>query len=318
MIGHFVQDRSLIIFASAETGLNWPDYLVMTLYMSVVVIMGIVLSGRQRSREDYFLGGRRMPWFAIGLSLVASLLSTVGYLGQPGELIQHGITYIAGTNLVLTLAFAVITFLWLPFFMRMHLTSVYEYLERRFGLVARWLGSAMFVFVLRLVWMAVIVLISSQAVAQITYESARSLADSALHLELTLEYWVWIVLMSVGVLATVYTMLGGIKAVIWTDVVQFVVFLAGLLLTIAIVATSTGTGPVDWWHDIVSVQHEFKWASWDLSERSTLLWTSLSIFFWFILTFTGDQVAMQRFFTTSSVRSAIWSNTIRPTLAASW
>ena len=303
-----MQARSLVMFASTETGLHRVDYLVVALYMAVVLIMGLALAKRQRSSDDYFLGGRRMPWFAVGLSMVASLLSTLSYLGQPGELIRHGIAFVAGTNLALPLAFLVITFLWLPFFMRMRLTSVYEYLELRFGLVARWVGVAMFVFVLRLGWMAVIVLTASRAVAQITYESARSLAGSTLHLDVTPDGWVLTVLLSVGVLATVYTMLGGIKAVIWTDVLQFFVFLAGLLLTIAFVAKDTGTGPADWWHDATSVHHPVKWASWDLSERSTLLRTGVYIFFWFILTFTGDQVAMQRFFTTPSVRAAIRSN----------
>ena len=297
-----------LTLASSDTGLRGMDYVCVALYLAVVLIMGLALARRQDSSVDYFLGGRGMPWFAVGLSLVASLLSTLSYLGQPGELIRYGIAYVAGTTLVLPLAFLFTTLLWLPFFMRMRLTSVYEYLELRFGLVARWMGAFLFVFVLRFAWMAVIVLTASRAVAQITFESARSLASSTLHFELTPDGWVLTVLLLVGVLATVYTMLGGIKAVIWTDVLQFLVFLVGLLLTIAIVAKETGTAPVDWWRDATSVRHEFKWASWDLAERSTLLWSSLYVLSWFILTFTGDQVAMQRFFTTPSVKAAMLSN----------
>jgi len=303
-----MQTDAILILASTGTGLRGADYVCVAVYMAVVVIMGLMLARRQQSSDDYFLGGRAMPWYAVGLSLVASLLSTLSYLGQPGEVIRHGVAFVMGTTLVLPLAFLIITFLLLPFFMRMRLTSIYEYLELRFGLVTRWIGAAMFVFVLRIPWMAVIVLTASRAVAQITFDSARSMCSGTFNVDLTHDGWVLTVLLSVGVLATVYTMLGGIKAVIWTDVLQFVVFLAGLTITIAIVARQTGTGPADWWHDATSVQHEFKLASWDLAERSTLLLAAIYTIAWFTFTFAGDQVAMQRYFTTPSLRAAIWSN----------
>ena len=75
---------------ASSTGLRGADYLCVALYMAAVLVMGLVLAKRQQSSDDYFLGGRGMPWLAVGLSLVASLLSTLSYLGQPGELIRHG------------------------------------------------------------------------------------------------------------------------------------------------------------------------------------------------------------------------------------
>ena len=305
----------IALMAENSTGLQAADYVVVLLYLAGVVGVGVYFSRQQREGEDYFVARRRMPWYAVGLSLVASLLSTLTYLGAPGELIKNGIAQSVGW-IVLPFAFAVISLMWLPFFMRMRLTSVYEYLGQRFGLAARWVGVVLFVFILRLGWMAVIILTASKAVAQITYGSAMTLVYGELSRSewMTQSDWTLAVLLSVGILATIYTVLGGIKAVIWTDVAQFVVLFAGAVLTVVFIASKTGTGPLDWWRTATSGDaegHEFPpLASWDLSERTTILWTCMSGFFWYICTYTSDQVAMQRYFTTPSVRSAIWANVV--------
>ena len=299
----------MILFADNTRGLQPLDYLVVAVYMAAVLGVGLYFSRGQREGEDYFVAGRRMPWMAVGLSVVATLMSTLTYLALPGELIQHGIAMSIGWT-VMPLAFLVISFLWLPFFMRLRLTSVYEYLEMRFGLVARWVGVAMFVFILRLFWMGLIVLTAAKAVAQITYDSATE----ALHLDISGEGWELAVLLAVGVLATAYTVLGGIKAVIWTDVAQFVVLAVGAVLTLIVIAVDTQTGPVQWWQTITAggqQGHEMPpFISWDLTQRETILFPCLHSFFWYTCTYVADQVAMQRYFTTPSVRAAVLGNIV--------
>ena len=104
-------------------GLQITDYIVVLLYMIVVVSIGLYFSRKQKDSEDYFLGGRKVPWFAAGLSLIVSLISTLTYLGATGEVIRHGMAYNIAYWALLP-AFLVIIFAWLPFFMKEDINKV--------------------------------------------------------------------------------------------------------------------------------------------------------------------------------------------------
>ncbi|QEG33415.1 sodium:solute symporter family transporter [Bythopirellula goksoeyrii] len=298
-----------ILSSISQRGLQSVDYIVVLVYFVGTLAAGIYFSRQQHEGEDFFVAGRSMPWFAVGLSLIASLMSTTTYLAAPGEVLRYGLTLIFGW-LALPLAFLVVNRLWIPFFMRLNITSIYEYLEWRFGLVARLLGVGLFTLILRLFWMATIVLTASSAVAQITYPSLEQ--QFAWHP--SLEQWTLTVLLAVGISATIYTMLGGIKAVIWTDVIQFVVLMSGLIITLLVVALDTGTGPIDWWNITTSSAVEGHalppLASWDITERNTILFMMLNMLFWYSCTFIGDQVAVQRYLTTPSVKAAARGNIV--------
>lgn len=299
----------LISTIDSSRGLHRLDYGIVLIYLLGTFAAGVYFSRQQHQGEDYFVAGRRMPWFAVGLSLIASLMSTVSYLATPGEVLQHGLALTLAW-IALPLAFLVVNRLWIPFFMRLGVTSIYEYLEQRFGFATRLLGVGLFALVLRFFWMATIVVTASRAVAQITYPNLGQITSSPLRL----DQWTLIVLVSVGGFATIYTMLGGIKAVIWTDVVQFIVLFAGLIITLTVVALDTGTGPIDWWQKTTtSAQQGHEWpplASWDITVRNTVLFTSLNLLCWYSCTFIGDQVAVQRYLTTPSVGAAVRGNIV--------
>lgn len=290
-------------------GLQVLDYVVILVYLAAVFAIGWYFSRQQKQQDDYFVAGRRLPWMAVGLSIVATMLSTVTYLAAPGEMIQHGPALALGW-LAVPLAFLIVNYLWVPFFMRLGVTSIYEYLDNRFGLVARLTAVTLFVMILRLLWMATVVLTGSRAVAQITHGSMMQL----LGLDLTLDQWLLVVMFGVGVFATIYTVLGGIKAVVWTDVAQFIVLFGGLVLTVFFVAWKTGTGPVDWWQTTTGSDmsgHEMPpLFSLDPTVRTSLLFTILNAVFWYACTFIGDQVAVQRYLTTPSVSAAVKGNIV--------
>ncbi|MCH2210249.1 MAG: sodium/solute symporter [Fuerstiella sp.] len=300
---------NLLAQQPAPEGLQILDYVVVLIYLSGVLVAGWYFSRQQEEQEDYFVGGRKLPWFAVGLSIIATMLSTVSYLATPGEVIQHGMAMSIGL-LATPFAFLLVNFMWVPFFMRLGVTSIYEYLEHRFGLVARLTAAALFVLILRLFWMATIVLTGSRAVAQITHESTERLFG----LSWSPDQWLVVVLLSIGVFATLYTMLGGIKAVVWTDVAQFIALAGGVVLTLLFVVWKTGTGPVDWWTNTTSgnaVGHKLPpIASWDITTRNTILFTVLGAVFWTGCTFIGDQVAVQRYLTTPSVKAAVRGNIV--------
>ena len=201
---------------SAYHQLEWLDYSMIGAYFAGALWMAWIFSRRQHSAEEYFLGGRRMPWFALGLSLMATLTSTVSYLATPGEVIKYGLMGAMGGLLFYPLIYLVIAYGLIPVFLRLQVTSIYEYLEQRFDVRTRMFASAIFL-VVRLNWMGLVLFSSTIALAQITQ------VDRLL------------ILAGIGLIAVVYTTLGGMRAVIWTDVAQFFILFGGALFTVAYV-----------------------------------------------------------------------------------
>ena len=183
---------------------------------------------------------------------------------------------------------------------------VASYLEMRFGPKARLLGAVLYLY-MRFLWMGAIIYSASLAIAQITQDTAPG-AIAALTggtLRFDERSWFYFVLISTGAVSTAYTVMGGISAVIWTDVVQMVILFLGAVVTLIVVVSKTGTGPLVWWKEVTSISHEFPaLASWNLSQRTTILWTLLGVFFWQVCTHASDQVALQRYFSNVDVRSA--------------
>ena len=153
--------------SAAYHQLEWLDYSLIGAYFVATVWMALIFSRRQHSAEEYFLGGRRMPWFAVGLSLMATLTSTVSYLATPGEVIKYGLMGAMGGLVFYPLIYLVIAYGLVPVFLRLRVTSIYEYLEQRFDVGTRMFASAIFL-VVRLNWMGLVLFSSTLALAQIT------------------------------------------------------------------------------------------------------------------------------------------------------
>ena len=113
-----------------EGGLSTADLVVIVIYLAAMMGMGLAIARRQKSTDDFFLGGRALPAWAVGISIFASLLSTITYLGMPGEMFRTGVSFLT-RQLPIPLVLTVVWLLWIPFFMRLDLTSAYEYLSRR-------------------------------------------------------------------------------------------------------------------------------------------------------------------------------------------
>src|SRR5215831_11198542 len=146
------------------TGLETLDYVVVVLYVLLTIVIVYRVARRQQNADDYFLGNRRLPWLAVGLSIMATLLSSRTYLGLTGEVVKNGIAGFMSQAAILPAAPLVI-FLFIPFFMRLRFTSAYEYLEHRFDFRARLLGGALFLL-LRLGWVSLVMYSGSLALAK--------------------------------------------------------------------------------------------------------------------------------------------------------
>ncbi|HWL07543.1 MAG TPA: sodium/solute symporter [Planctomicrobium sp.] len=278
-----------------ESGLKFLDFVAVVIYLIVTFGIALWFGHRQHNTDDFFVGGRHVPWFAVGLSILATLFSTLTYLGTPGEVIKHGIGFYCG-YLALPLSMLVITRFWIPFYMRLGLTSAYEYLELRFNSSLRRVGAILFIF-LRLGWMSMVVFVASLALDQVKGPDLEILPGPDL-------YW-WMA--GIGIIAAIYTAIGGIQAQIWTDVLQCLLLLVGAVMVIGAVVNASGTGPTDWMATVVKEQSSHvspPLFSWDLTLRVTIITAMINHFFWAICTHGSDQVVLQRYFSTSSLKSA--------------
>lgn len=190
-------------------------------YFAVVVGLALALSGKQKDIGAYFLANRRMPWLAVSLSVVASVLSALTYLGAPAVAYEENAALVLGLPAVL-LAAPLVILLFFPIYRRLQVTSIYEYVGLRFGNRARYAAS--FFSILQLLgWMGIALYAPAIALSTVT----------------GLDLWSAIIVM--GLVATAYTALGGMAAVIWTDVVQFLVLAFGaILITLSLVERVPG------------------------------------------------------------------------------
>lgn len=263
------------------------DYAVVVVYLLGMLCLGAVFSRRQNTEDEYFLASRSLPGYAIGLSIIATLMSSLTYVSEPGEVWKSGITNMAGKMLAIPFEMALVYWIFLPRLTQWRYTSAYDYLNDRFGTATKRLGIVLF-FWLAVAWMGFIVLVSS-----------RILADAA-GLDL------YLVTTVVGVVATLYTVAGGLRAVIWTDVAQVVLMLGGAIMTLVYVLVQTGAGPAAW-YDLVVTQHSTKELPlFDASPftRSTILTVAASMFCWHVCTHVSNQMTVQRYFSAGSLPRA--------------
>ncbi|HMC12347.1 MAG TPA: sodium/solute symporter [Pirellulaceae bacterium] len=269
------------------SGLEAFDFVVVVLY--VLVTLGIVYraSRHQHNTDDFFLGSRKMPWMAVGLSIMATLLSSLTYLGLTGEVVKNGIAAFM-TQAAIIPAAPFVLFLFIPFFMRLRFTSAYEYLEHRFDFRARLLGGGLF-FLLRLLW-----------VSMVMYSGSLALANMG-----GWNFYGTIAIL--GIVATLYTYFGGLEGVIWTDVIQALMLFGGAAAIVLFVWFDTGHGPLAWWQvagEHSAAHRQAEWFSFDPTKRITLGTALISGFFWQICTHCSDQVVLQRYASTPSLAAA--------------
>ena len=196
------------------------DWIVLALYIVAMVGIGAWANRRQTDTEAYFVGNRGVAWWAAGLSIIATSFSAASVLGVPGYAFSSDMWYLQ-YSLGDLLAAVVVAWLFIPFFHRVKgLTTAYEYLEARFDLKSRLLGSTLFVLTVLL------------RAGTLLYGAAL-LFSAVVPTDLVpLLDGVEEAVVLFGVIAIVYTVLGGISAVIWTDVVQFGVMTFGVAASI--------------------------------------------------------------------------------------
>ena len=265
---------------------SW-DWMVIGAYALGMLSVGWYFSRRTKTREEYLLGNRQMRPVTVGVSLFASLISTISYLAWPGEVIKNGPMMVSAV-LAYPVIGIVVGWLMIPFIMRLKVTSAYEILELRLGPAVRTLGSLLFLL-LRLMWMSVIV-----------YATTSKVLIPLLGLDPRATPAVCAVLAFVTV---IYTAMGGLRAVVITDVIQSVILFGAAIVTIVTITVTLG-GVASWF----PTQWMSHWPEprygYDPDARVTMFGAVLATFTWFLCTSASDQIAIQRYLATRDARSA--------------
>lgn len=266
--------------------LQMLDWIVIAVYVLGMLVVGWYFSRRTKTNEDYMLGGRTMKPWAVGLSLFATMLSTISYLATPGEVIKYGPMLLSGM-LAYPLIFLVVGWVLIPSIMKMNIGSAYELLELRLGPSVRVLASVIFL-VMRLMWMAVIIhLCASKVIVPIMGWSEST------------ALWVSI---TMGVITIVYSSMGGLRAVVFTDVAQTFILFGGAILSLVLIAKQLGG--ISTWFPQELPAGWVEWKLFDTGARWSFGTAVLSFFAWWVCTAGSDQMAIQRYLATRDAKSA--------------
>jgi SSS family solute:Na+ symporter len=275
-------------FFSSGSSLTWQDYSVLFLLLALLIFVGIYFGREEKSTDDFFLGGRKIPWWAACLSFVATEISAVTLIAVPAVAYMENWEY-AQFFIGSFLSRIVIAFLFIPAFYHYNCTSIYEFLKHRFGPATQIAGSILF-FITRLLASGVRLMVACLAVS------------------ILIGWPIIPTILLFSVICILYIAWGGIKAVVWTNVVQALTFIIAGVVAIgfllyridggaaAVVAIAGAAGKLkifDW--GPAPGMAEYLQSL--LSDPNIFVLATLNGFFGSMAAFGTDQELMQRLLT---------------------
>ena len=208
-----------------SSALSSLDWIVIILYGIGMLAIGFYYSKKNKNVDDYMLGGRGMKSWKVGVSLFATMFSAITYLSLPGELIKNGPMMFLWITPI-PFVYIVVAYYFIPFIMKLKVSSAYELLETRLGLQNRILAAVYFL-IMRLLWMSVIL-----------YMVAEKIIIPILGLSEQMALMVSIV---IGIITIIYSSLGGLRGVVLTDVIQSFILFWGTILAIILIVNKLGS-----------------------------------------------------------------------------
>ncbi|MET0464009.1 MAG: sodium:solute symporter [Chitinophagaceae bacterium] len=265
--------------------LHFIDYTIISLVLGITLFLGFRFAKRQKSTESFFLSKGHFPSWALGLSLLATLISSVTFLGYPAQgFTSNWILLVQGLMVPVVLVF-VVWFI-VPLYRRVIGLSTYEYFEKRFGLFARYYSSSSFVL-RQFAGMGTVLFLLSAAIGSITSLNP------------------FVVLAVVSLILIIVNLKGGIQAVIWLDVFQgFMLFASGIICVVILLSTIDGG-----WTETIKIASAndragFGPYSFELTQL-TLFVMVINGAFYAVQKYATDQTVVQRYLTAKTDRSAI-------------
>ncbi|WP_380596804.1 sodium:solute symporter [Steroidobacter flavus] len=269
------------------------DWVMIVTYLVSMIGMGMYfyLKEKRNSTSDFFVGGRKIPFWAAGVSLYAANTSSISYIAIPAKAFETNWQYLTN-NLIAVLGLMFVAVWIVPLLRRLNLMSVFTYLETRFHPTIRTMASALCILMQVGARMSVIMFLPSLAIATTTGIDVK-----------------WSILI-MGVFTMIYTAMGGMKAVIWTDFVQLIVKMGGIVFAIVFIAfmVKGGFGEMA---AIAAAEDKTKLFDFSFDLTKATVWGFLFlVLFDVVLTFPKDQVLMQRVLSTESAKEAgrsVWT-----------
>ena len=275
-----------------QSRFGWIGWSIVTVYFAALLTIGWYFSKREQSTDEFFYAGRRVPWWAAGLSVIGTHISAISFIAIPG--VAFATDWVRLTNsLMYSVVLPIVIVVFVPFYCRLRVATAYEYLERRFNVAVRLLGSTLFIFY-QLLRVGVVVYLPALVLAAVT--GADIVACIA----------------AMSLVSIVYTVMGGIEAVIWSDVLQVFVLVGGALLSLGIMISLVGG--VEQMISISNAAGKFHIVNpgWDASEL--VLWVMIvGPLFLDIGPYVTDQSIVQRYLTTKDEKQAaagLWMNLV--------
>jgi len=273
---------------------KWLDWTVVGLYFVLLIGISVYVSRKMKSTtSDFFLGGGKIPWWAAGLSIFGSKLSALTFIAIPAKAYATNWVYFLSNMMIVAVA-PIIVYFYLPYFRKLKITSVYQYLQIRFNSKIKLLGSINFVL-FQVSRLGIVIYLPALVLSTVT----------------GIDIFVCIV--GTSLITTAYSVSGGIEAVIWTEVMQVGVLLGGAILSLVFIAHSINGG----WGTIFTEA-----ASHDKLRLATLKWSFTEPVLWVVfvggfltqlVTYSSDQVVVQRYLTTATekeARQSIYTNAL--------
>lgn len=260
------------------------DILVIVIYFLLISGLGYYYSKRQKNTEDFFRGGQRIPFWAAGISIFGTALSPITFMAIPAKTYSTDWSYFL-LNMSIFLSLPLVILLFIPYYRQKKLNTPYEYLEIRFSSIIRLLGSCCFI------------LYQIGRIGVILF-----LPSIALNLVTGVDIFLCIALM--GGVSLIYTLMGGIEAVIWTDVIQVFVLMGGVSLSLILIIIGTENG----FSGIIEQAKIYgKFNAFDLtfSLKEPTVWVMLfGGFFINLTTYGTDHTMVQRYLVTPTQKEA--------------
>ncbi len=281
----------MLLSAANSVAIGPVDVSIVVLYLTATTIFGVLLGRGQRNSRDYFLGGHRLPTWALLVSIVAAETSTVTFLSVPGKSFVEG-----GTFTFLQIAFgyivgrfAVIAFL-LPGYFRGEMLSAYQVMEQRFGVTTRRLASLVFL-----------------ATRNVADGLRLFLTAIALNIALGLPMLTCILITTIA--TAIYACAGGVRSVVWNDCIQFAVYMLGAFAAAGLLLSQIPGG----WQQLVEFgESTGRWQLFDfkplLNNPTMTFWSGLIGGGFLSLASHGvDQLIVQRYLCAKSRSAASWA-----------
>lgn len=267
------------------------DYAVLGGYLVLLAAISLFFARRNNSADDYLLGGQRVPAWAAGISVMATQVSAIGFMTIPAKVYAVNWAYFVGV-FTWFIVVPIVAYQFIPLIRRLKVTSVYEYLERRFDGRVRLLAATLFIL-FQLGRMGLVLYLPALALSAVTPLNTLTC------------------ILLIGVLSTVYTVLGGIEGVIWIEVVQTLVLFCGAIVCIGLAINGLDGGLGTFWQ-VANADQKFSFGTWDWDLTApTLVVLVVGNIFIRLGNLTTDQAVVQRYLTTPDVREAqktLWTD----------